>query len=256
MIVLAPDFRARLGGRDGFADLFAIEGEVYKEMPGRKTQRFVVGGKGYFIKKHAGVGWKEIVKNLARLQLPVLGAKNEYLAIERLRSLGISTMRAVGFGSEGRNPATLRSFVVTEALDETVTLEDVCRAWKANPPNVKFKWQLIQRVAAILRRLHENGINHRDFYLCHLRLAAPHTSDSTLYVMDLHRVQMRSRTPRRWKIKDLAALCFSSMDAGLTRRDFYRFVRAYRGERLREILVEEKAFWKKVQHKALKLYRK
>jgi heptose I phosphotransferase len=254
LIVLAPDFRARLDGRDRFDDLMAIEGELFKAMPGRKTQRFVRGGKSYFIKTHYGVGWKEIAKNLFRLRLPVLGARNEYRAIERLHALGVPTMRATGFGARGINPARRRSFLITEALDDTITLEDLCREWKAKPPGPGFKRRLIERVAATARRLHENGVNHRDFYLCHLRLQLRQPGE--LYVMDLHRAQLRSRTPRRWKIKDLAALHFSSMDAGLTTRDLYRFIKAYRGKPLKQIFPREQRFWSDVHKKALKLYRR
>lgn len=251
MIWLAPELRNIFGDR--FDEIMAIEGEVYKRMPGRKTQRFDCSGKSYFIKTHFGVGWKEILKNLVQLRAPVLGAKNEWRAIERLHSLGIDTMTLAGFGSRGWNPARLESFIITEALPATENLETICGDWKAHPPNIRFKRELIHKVAAIARRLHENGVNHRDFYLCHFR---PGDDDGALYLMDLHRAQLRAKTPRRWAVKDLGSLYFSSMDIGLTRRDLYRFMTAYRGKPLRETLVREQRFWRDVAHRALRLYRK
>ena len=57
-----------------FHQIMSVEGESFREAPGRKTVRFSKDGKNYFLKTHTGVGWKEIVKNLFYLRLPVLGA--------------------------------------------------------------------------------------------------------------------------------------------------------------------------------------
>jgi hypothetical protein len=67
---------------------------------------------------------------------------------------------------------------------------------------------------------------------------------------------MRQRTPRRWVLKDLAGIHFSSMDIGLTLRDRLRFMKVYRGRPLRRILREERGFWQAVERKAQQLYRK
>ena len=74
--------------------------------------------------------------------------------------------------------------------------------------------------------------------------------------MDLHRAQMRKRIPARYRVKDVAGLYFSSMDAGLTRRDYFRFMRLYRGKSLRKTLTEERGFWREVDMTARKLYSK
>ncbi len=253
MIVLQSEFRRRLGGRDGFDDLMALDGEVFRTLESRRTLRFARGGKSYFIKQHFGTGWREIFKNLVYLRLPVLGAENEYRAIERLETLGVDTMTIAGFGSQGSNPARRKSFIVTEELEATETLEDVTRDWKRAPPEVKLKRALILRVAEIARRLHENGVNHRDFYLCHFRLDK--TDSGKLYLIDLHRAQLRRKAPRRWIVKDIGGLYFSSLDIGLTRRDHLRFIKAYRAAPLRKILPREAGFWRAVEAKALELRR-
>ncbi len=59
---------------------------------------------------------------------------------------------------------------------------------------------------------------------------------------------MRTKTPERWVIKDLAGLYFSSLDAGLTHRDYFRFMKHYRNRRLRDILRHENEFWIKVKN--------
>ncbi|MGD6768682.1 lipopolysaccharide kinase InaA family protein, partial [Mammaliicoccus lentus] len=73
-------------------------------------------GKGYFVKIHRGIGWGEILKNLVTARLPVLGAGQEWTAIQRLNDAGVSTMTAVAYGERGSNPAQQHSFIITEEL--------------------------------------------------------------------------------------------------------------------------------------------
>ena len=77
-----------------------------------------------------------------------------------------------------------------------------------------------------------------------------------MYVIDLHRMQCRQRTPRRWIVKDLAAIYFSSMDLPPSKRDILRFVKHYSGRPLRRALAEHSAFWRKVVSRAEASYRK
>ena len=78
----------------GLDALCGLEGEMFKRIQNRRTFRIQRGGRGFFVKCHQGVGWHEIVKNLLAFKLPVLGAVNEWLAILRLRELGV-TLRPV-----------------------------------------------------------------------------------------------------------------------------------------------------------------
>ena len=52
------------------------EGDVFRDLPGRKTLRFDHEGKGYFLKYHSGAGWGEILKNLIQLKRPVVCAQD------------------------------------------------------------------------------------------------------------------------------------------------------------------------------------
>jgi heptose I phosphotransferase len=244
--------------KDPFSELLKHEKKIFRQVEGRLTFRFEIEGKGYFAKLHSGAGWKEIFKNLLSGRLPILSAKNEWKAIERLNELTIPTMKLVGYGCEGWDPARLKSFVMTEELTSVVSLEDFCRNWKVSPPQVSLKLALIYKVASIARTLHQNGVNHRDFYICHFLLDLRHlnSEDIFLYVIDLHRAQIRHRTPERWKIKDMAGLYFSSMDCGLTQRDVFRFLKGYFNQPLREILRQHPDFLSQVEKRALKLYEK
>lgn len=229
----------------------ALRGEVFRELEGRRTQRIQLGNKHYFLKQHFGVGWKEIFKNLFQGRLPVVSAKNEKSAIELLNHLGVATLSLKGYGCRGLNPATLHSFLLTEELTDCVSLEELGVAWKTQKPDRHFKRDLIRKVAEIARLMHSHGMNHRDFYLCHF-LWQPSTHQ--LYLIDLHRSQIRSNTPVRWLIKDLSGLYFSSQGIGLTTRDYWRFIREYRQRGIREVWQKERTFWNQVLQRGKKMY--
>ena len=259
---LSIDFRKRWPTPPDFDQLMALEGDVFRQVARRRTLKFYLGGKSYFIKIHQGVGWPEIFKNLLQLRWPVLGARNEYRAILRLQQLGVETMTLAGYGNRGWNPAEMDSFVVTESLEHTISLEDLTRDWPANPPQTALKRALIQRVAEMARQLHTHGVNHRDLYICHFLLQLNEhdqldlESGLHLYLIDLHRVQIRNRTPERWVVKDVAALHFSSMGCGLSQRDRFRFMRIYAGRHLRDTLRQDESFWNKVERRAQALWAK
>jgi heptose I phosphotransferase len=151
------------------------------------------------------------------------------------------------------NPARRRSFVVLEELTGRVSLEDLAADWRAAPPPVAEKRRLIAAVAALTRRMHASGVNHRDYYLCHILKDA---DGEGLCLLDLHRAQIRRRVPRRWRLKDLSGLYFSAMEAGLTRRDRLRFVAGYAGAPWRRALAADPAFWAAVERKAVRLRRR
>ena len=262
-LYLRDDFSANVVGGNllGWARQVAHEAQphdIYRSKEGRKTLRFEAAGASYFLKIHSGVGWLEIFKNLLQARLPVLSARNEYDAVTALNRLGVDTMSVAAYSCEGFNPATLKSVIVTEDLVGTVSLEDYCADWARNPPPFSVRLKLLRKLADSARRMHLAGINHRDFYICHF-----HLDEQTLdreeprcFLIDLHRAQIRSKTPRRWLIKDLGGLYFSAMDCGLKSRDLLRFMRHYSDAGLRGALGADREFWQQVAQNAAHLYRK
>lgn len=248
MLMVPDDIRQTLAGEDTFEALMQMQGKAFRDVKGRKTIQVNVAGKSYFLKQHFGVGWHEIFKNLFSFKKPILGAMTEVHAIEKLNALGIATTPLVAYGQRGSNPAQLQSFVLTKDLGDITSLEDLCANWKQSPPDPKFKRQLIRQVAGIARRLHENGVNHRDFYLCHFCLDNTLLPQIRLYLIDLHRVLIHARPSFSANVKDIAALYFSSMDVGLTPRDYLRFKHYYRQS--------DAHFWQQVTARAQKLYTK
>lgn len=242
---------------DAFDRALGMQGQVYRALEGRRTLRFTHKGRDYFLKVHTGVGWAEIAKNLLQGRLPVTGAGNEWRALRHLREHGIHAPQALAYGSRGSNPAKRDSFLVMSALEGMTDLEQLCKAWQAQPPAYALRKQLLETVARTARAMHASGINHRDFYLCHLWLpdaCREGREPMHLYVMDLHRAQLRKAVPRRWLIKDLGALYYSALDIGLAKRDVLRFIRAYTGKPAKQALRADAAFWAAVRDRAVAIY--
>jgi heptose I phosphotransferase len=249
--------------RDPFAELWAMPGRDFRTMRGRRTFRFELDGMAYFAKLHSGVGWKHILGQWLRLRRPVVGAATERNAIRRLEQLGVATMKVAAFGEDGLSPASRRSFIVTKAIEPSISLEDFCAGWPQWPPERQLKWRLIREVARIAGHLHQGGVNHRDFYLCHFLLDSEclaRSGEIRLSLIDLHRAQLRARAPARWCIKDISGLWFSALGIGLSRTDLLRFVREYEQERPARVLRNKRAFWnsiyRKMQHVRVREARK
>ncbi|MGM0634147.1 MAG: lipopolysaccharide core heptose(I) kinase RfaP, partial [Pseudomonadota bacterium] len=259
-VSLAQPFEPEWRGRDAFSMVRALDGEVYRDVPGRRTLRFSAFGRSWFLKHHTGVGWKEVLGEWLRGRRPVTGADNEWHAIRALRAAGIDTMTAVAFGQRGGNPAARESFLITADLREEsgepmVDLETLCAGWVQKPPPVAFKRALLKRLAEISRCLHGAGITHRDYYLCHFLLPRSQLSERdsrglTPVLIDLHRALLQPSRLRRWIEKDLAALWFSARYAGLTSRDLLRFLTVYHDCPLRPLLRRRPRSWQRMERRA------
>ena len=252
-VELYPPFDRLWNPQDAFLRAFTTEGEIFRNIKNRKTMRFSAEGGFFFIKIHRTTGWGEIFKNLLMFKKPVLGAENEYNAIRLLESLNVPTMEIAAYGKRGSLPSARESFLVTKELTGMIPLEDFCSDWRENPPDFSLRIKIIRVLAETLAKMHFHGMNHRDCYLCHFWLdnASLANGKVKITVIDLHRAAIRSRIPRRMQVKDLAGILFSSMDAGLTKRDMLRFAAVYSSFSDRKLNL-----WKAVVRTADKLYYK
>lgn len=245
-----------LEGKAIFADLdfdalMAMKGKTFRDVKGRKTIQFSRKGQSFFIKQHYGVGWREIFKNWLTFRAAIIGARTEKEAIEKLDEIGILTTPLIAFGERGINPATKQSFLITRDLGNIISLEELCADWKKNPPESRFKENLITAVAKLAKKLHENGLVHRDFYICHLCLDADllQSGQIKLYLIDLHRMLTKQQLGSKAIMKDIAALYFSALEIGLQPSDMDLFKQHY----CQNLPAN---FWKKVKRRSHKLYEK
>lgn len=254
-LLFVPDEIKQYLQGDVFETLMQMPGKAFRDVPGRKTSQFSLGGKSYFVKQHFGVGWGEIVKNLLTFKTPILGAMTEVKAIQKLDEIGIATTPLVAYGQQACNPiciniASRRSFVMTEDLGDIASLEDICADWQANPPNAAFKQKIIIAMAQLAAKLHGAGLCHRDFYLCHFVLKKDTLINENLklYLIDLHRMLQGQQANSSAVMKDIASLVFSAKDSGFSAEDWALFKQHY--------LKQSDDFWQQVETRADKLYAK
>ena len=181
------------GDNEPFIFAETLEGEIFRQYENRTTKRFQNLQKSYFLKFHGPVGWAEIFKNLTQFKTPVIGAQREYEALSHLDKNKINAPQVKGFGNKGLNPADSFSFLITEELYETISLEDFFLEGLHEKLSPYQKKKLIQSAADLIRRMHLSGLNHRDLYLCHLHIKKEINFDNIeIHLIDLHRAQIRS----------------------------------------------------------------
>jgi len=243
--------------KDTFNDVQNIEGKVFREYENRITKQFEAQDKKYFIKFHGPVGWREIFKNLFQIKTPVIGAQREYEALNHLSKNNINCPQIKGFGKKGINPANSSSFIITEELYGTLSLEEFFL--KNLHKNLSFnqKCNLIKASASIIRKMHSSGLNHRDLYLCHLHVKEDiDFNNIKIYLIDLHRAQIRSSVPLRWIIKDLGGFFHSAIQFNFTERDFYRFLMSYFDCSLGDLFGRHQHIIGKILDRAFSMYLK
>lgn len=96
----------------------------------------------------------------------------------------------------------------------------------ANWPRADVR-RLMTLSARFVARLHGLGFVHRDLYLCHLFFERAAVDENTLHVIDLQRIRQPQYLLRRWVIKDLAALNFSTPACTLSRTNRVRWLAEY-----------------------------
>lgn len=244
--------------KKNFDAFMKIKGDVFRSVKTRKTLRFEMQGKSFFIKQHFGVGIIEILKNLLSLRPIALSAKNEWQAIQKLQKAGIKVPSLVAYGERGLNPANIQSFVVTEDFSARENLADFIRN---NMVTDELKTKIIKAIAHIAKTMHGLGIYHRDFYILHFMIDAKQWHENKivdLLLYDFHRAGISHKVSRRWLVKDLGSLYFSIYHIGkkLNDIDLETFYTAYFDKPFNEIKKEKGPLLKAIREKALKIQNK
>ena len=221
-------------------------GETYREVAGRSTVRLVLDDpatgapRAVYVKRYTAVPWRTGLRRTLSVNPPETRAWHEFRGMVRLADLGIPTMRPVAVGGAlRRGGRDERSVLVTEEIAGATQADDFCEARYAGPTSRKRtaeKRRLIRQMADLARRLHGANLSHRDFYLCHIMVRPVEGREPVLHLIDLQRLtHHRHGIGRRWIVKDLAALLFSSRPGPatgvrspvFTQTDRLRFARAY-----------------------------
>ncbi len=234
-LIVNKDFLHLLkeAGLDSFDALMDhATGEVIDHRPIRTVVRLelVDGGlRRYFYLKRHYIPLKGRIRGFLRPG-GIEDARNEWHKIVMLKEQGYQTMEPVAYGERGAFLET-RALTLTEELYGAIRVEDyIPRLHRdGGTENLERKRRIIEKLALISKRFHQDGFNHQDFYLGHF-LINPSTEE--IFLIDLQRVQKRDRPVRRWVLKDLAQLVFSAINTeGFHGTDLVRFGHIYLGRK-------------------------
>ncbi len=240
-------------GLETYEDFLELEGDVVKSVVReRTTTRHLLGAGVFYMKKQVLPGFKETLKLLLRFRLPQ-DAMKEWRAILAFHARGIPTITPVAAGRKLLGGAIVKeSFLLTDGLEDARRLDHFLKERFGMPCRgeaLSDKRAILARLADLSRDMHRKGFNHRDFYLCHIFT----DSRGRLFILDLHRVDIRKKVGRRWIVKDLAALLFSSMEAPVTSGQRMAFYKRYMG--IERLSAKDKVFIREVTRKAVRMAR-
>ena len=91
--------------KDPFKKLKEIDGVLYRQTANRITKKFLLNDQEYFFKYHGPIGYKEVLKNLLKFQLPTVSARPEWNALLKSKEVGINTPKPLAICEKGFNPA-------------------------------------------------------------------------------------------------------------------------------------------------------
>jgi len=233
-------------------------GEIIKKaIKDRSTIKLLLkseGGEiGAYLKRYQTPTLKAWIGSLLRFSSP-RGAMEEWENILVFHRRGIPTMVPLSVGLRKKFVIKRESFLLTREIERVERLNHYLSHHLSPPLNshqLKDKRALIKELALLVRRMHSLGLNHRDLYLCHILVKKDSYNNWKIYFADLHRVDQRKKVGLRWKVKDLAALNFSSSENLITRADRLRFLIYYQGGG--KLDIKSKSFIRKIVKKTDKI---
>ncbi|HPF37858.1 MAG TPA: lipopolysaccharide kinase InaA family protein [Phycisphaerae bacterium] len=182
-----------------------------------------------YLKRYRRPPLKEQLRRMWEFRFRRGSAEREMHFARHLGLLGVNTMRRIALGSRMRGWLEQSGFGITgEVPGESLeTLVDHWSSQAAAVPTPSERRDLIEQLANVAFRLHNNGLFHRDLYLCHVFMSRREDGAIVLSVIDLGRMIRSAVRAERWRIKDLAALAYSSPAPLVTRADRVRFLYHY-----------------------------
>jgi hypothetical protein len=219
----------RTTGLQTAEDFFSVMGEALSK-PGlgkRYRARIAVPGKNFpvYLKRYDGDTFAGFFGRWYEDGWKSAPAEREVHVALALKRQNISATLPIAYGHSNDASLAQKSFVLTAAVPG-VSLENFFRNEKQIAWPEKLK--IVEAVAILARKFHENGWRHRDFYLCHIFICKAE-AEIKLTLIDLARVFRPRWRKERWRIKDLAQLNYSAPTKIISRSARIRFAHEYFG---------------------------
>jgi hypothetical protein len=231
-ITIAPDFYIRSDFAECFKtlgiktidDVFAFAGgkNLAKKNLAAFRQRimFETGNPEtvLFLKRYQNIPVLKQIKNWFARRKRISMADCDRIPAEILKNLGINTPKTVAFGTQWQGIFERRSFIITEKIPASHSLEK-----KLPSSFYDDRKNFIESLAEFVKKFHSTGFRHRDLYLCHIFC----DTSGNFTLIDLSRVFSPRVFSKRFLVKDLTQLYYSSPGRSVTKADRLRFYLSY-----------------------------
>jgi len=227
-------------------------GETIKQIKARSVIRFETRHhdikRTFYIKRHNSefIGLSRLFPRLFPRRSLSQG-RLEFESICDFRINNLPTVVPVAIGEKISHFFWGKSFLITEDFSPFISLE----ALLENQPQFFLgsrgenrKLILLKEIAALAKRMHQNGFNHRDFNATHILLNYKNGSDVPLIALfDLQRVEKRKCFRFRWKIKSIARLNYTLPDDIFNIKDRAYILLSYKNKKSFNFLDRMQWFW-------------
>lgn len=189
-----------------------LESSAHILKPGRTST--VGRGDGVVLKRFNLRKLFSLVKDLGRASR----GRRSYQQAYHLELLGIPTARSIATADDRMGGFLARSYFLMEEIAGAVDLGTILGSCGDFQPG------LIDQIAALIARLHEEGFSHRDLKEGNLVRG----SNGTLYVLDLDGLKFMRQVPERRAALDLLRLARAAQGyPAVTFRQRFRFLFKY-----------------------------
>jgi heptose I phosphotransferase len=226
---------------DSFESIWGCRnGESIKNIEARSVIRLTVKHqnqkKAIYLKRHnlEFVGFSRLFSRF----FPKWGLSQGRLEFENIcvfRNNSLPTVIPIATGEKFFRFFWAESFLITEDFSPYISLEELLEYrphFFTGPAGETKKKILINEMAVLARRMHQNGFNHRDFNATHIILNYDNESDvPKIALFDLQRIDRNRFFKFRWKIKSLARLNYTLPDDIFSEKDKLCIFLSYKGKK-------------------------
>jgi heptose I phosphotransferase len=181
----------------------------------------------------------------------------EFENICDFRNNNLPTVIPVAAGEKFFRFFWAESFLITEDFSPYIALEELLEYrphFFTGPAGETKKKILINEMAVLARRMHQNGFNHRDFNATHIILNYDNETDvPKIALFDLQRIDRNKFFKFRWKIKSLARLNYTLPDDIFSAEDKLNIFLSYKGKK--RLNPKDSLEWLWIKRKTAKIKR-
>ncbi|MHC5004217.1 MAG: lipopolysaccharide kinase InaA family protein [Planctomycetota bacterium] len=184
-------------------------------------------GRTFFLKRYRRPPWGEQLRRALHGRRSTADA--EWSWLRRLAELGVPAPRPVAFGARCRAGVEQASLLLTAAVPGE-SLERWAARGRTGPlADADVRDRLSRALGRLVAGLHGAGLVHRDLYLSHVFMAIEGDGVRLTFI-DVQRIKRLGLRRRRWLVKDLAALQYSTPPEVASAAERLRwYLRDYRG---------------------------